>query len=113
LWNTLHAGQEPDCRKTTWGMTQEQVKAQEPARPADVTESNGEVVLRYEAPGSSELPGRLLYIFQDNKLVRAKYISNATHEDPNGFIADFATVEPALLEKYGKPSVDPAIWEKT
>jgi hypothetical protein len=108
---TLHARQEPDFRKATWGMTQEQVKATEPAPPADVTVSNGEAVLRYEAPASSELPGRLLYIFQDNKLVRAKYISNATHEDPNGFIADFAAAEPALSEKYGKASTDRAIWE--
>ena len=102
----LHAGQEPDFRKATWGMTPDQVKATEPAPPAEVSESEGEVVLRYETASS-----RLLYIFVDSKLVRAKDISKATHEDPNGFIADFAALEPVLLEKYGTPTADRAIWE--
>jgi len=102
----LVAGQGPDFRKATWGMTPDQVRTTEPAPPAEVTESEGEVVLRYETADS-----RLLYIFVDNKLVRAKDISKATHEDPNGFIADFAALEPELLEKYGKPTTDRAIWE--
>jgi hypothetical protein len=105
------AGQQPDFRKTIWGMTQEQVKAAEPAPPVETTESDGEVVLRFEGPASSELPGRLLYIFVDNKLVRAKYISTATHEDPNDFIADFAALEATLLERNGKPTTDRAVWE--
>jgi len=103
---TLYAGQEPDFRKAAWGMTQDQVKATETTPPAEVTESAGEVVLRYETASS-----RLLYIFADNKLVRGKDISKAMHEEPNDFIADFAALEPLLLEKYGAPTADRAIWE--
>jgi len=100
----------PDFRKSTWGMTQAQVMATEPERPAEVSQSSGETVLKYDAPGAPELEGRLIYFFAENKLVRAKYISSAHHSDLNDFIADYRAAEPAL-EKYGKPSSEKAVWE--
>jgi hypothetical protein len=108
-------GRASDFRNVTWGMTQQQVKAAEAATPAELGESDGEsdgeAVLRFEAPAGAELRGQLLYIFRDNKLVRAKYISRAEHEDPNDFIVDFAALEPQLLAKYGAPASDVAVWE--
>src|ERR1035438_1768231 len=74
---------QPDFRKATWGMTQEQVLASEPGSPVQISKSNGEVVVQFAAPDGSEIRGRLYYIFLDDKLVRAKYISDAEHEDPN------------------------------
>jgi hypothetical protein len=97
---------EPDFRKANWGMTQAQVTATEPDRPAEVREDNGEVVVRYDTS-----PGRLIYIFADDKLVRAKYISNAEHAELNDFIADFSGVEPVLQERYGKPATERAVWD--
>lgn len=111
LQTFLHAQQEkPDFRKVTWGMTQAAVMATEPDRPVEVTQSNGETVVKYD-PKAAELSGRLIYIFAGDKLVRAKYLSNATHAEPNDFIADFRAIEPLLIEKYGKPAAERAVWD--
>jgi hypothetical protein len=105
---------EPDFRKATWGMTQAHVMATEPNRPAEIRQDNGEVVVKYDFSNSTragELGGRLIYIFAEDKLVRAKYISNAEHTELNDFIADFSAVEPILQEKYGKPATERAVWD--
>jgi hypothetical protein len=102
---------EPDFRKVTWGMTQAEVLATEPDRPAEVLHSKGEVIVRYDAVRAPELTGRLIYIFVDDKLVRAKYVSSAEHAEQNDFIADFRAAEPILMEKYGKPTAERAVWE--
>lgn len=100
----------PDFRHVTWGMSQAQVIATESAKPAEVRQSGGETVVKYE-PVSADLTGRLIYIFVDDKLVRAKYISNAEHAEQNDFIADFHPVEQLLSQKYGEPTANRAIWE--
>ena len=104
-------GSAQDFRKATWGMSQAQVMATEPDRPAEVRQENGEVVVKYESGNGAELVGRLIYIFANDKLVRAKFVSNAEHSDLNDFIVDFRGVEPVLMEKYGKPANERAVWE--
>jgi hypothetical protein len=101
---------DPDFRHVTWGMSQAQVVATETAKPAEVRQSGSETVVKYE-PVSAELTGRLIYIFVNDQLVRAKYISNAEHAEHNDFIADFHAVEPLLAEKYGKPATERAVWD--
>jgi hypothetical protein len=105
------SGHEPDFRRVNWGMTQAQVLATEADRPAEIRESGGEVVVRYESSGDVDLPGRLVYIFVDDKLVRAKYLSTAQHDEPNDYIADFRAVEPQLMKRYGKPASERAVWD--
>ena len=100
-----------DFRKATWGMTQAQVMETEPDRPAEVRQENGETILKYESVKTAELTGRLIYIFANGKLVRAKYVSNAEHTELNDFIVDFHTAEPLLMEKYGKPVAERAVWD--
>jgi hypothetical protein len=102
---------QPDFRKVAWGMTQAQVMATEPDRPDEVTQTNGEVIVKYGSVAAAELSDRVIYIFINDKLVRAKSISNANHSDPNDFIADFRAAEPALMEKYGKPDTERAVWD--
>lgn len=104
-------GAQPDFRGTNWGMTQAQVIATESAQPTAVQLADGETVVRYDPVKHGDLTGRLLYFFVDGKLVRAKYISNAQHAEKNDFIADFRAVEPVLMEKYGKPSAERAVWD--
>ena len=99
-----------DFRRTTWGMNRTQVMAAEPVKPADVREAAGEVVVRYDSAQLGGLKGRLVYILAKNKLVRAKYIFDAGHANQNDFIADYRTVEPVLMESYGKPSDERAVW---
>jgi hypothetical protein len=107
----LYGQKTPDFRKVTWGLTQAQVVAAETVPPTDIREENGEVVVRYASDKAAELAGRLIYIFANDKLVRAKYISNAEHNELNDFIVDFRAVEPILMKKYGKPTNQRAVWE--
>jgi hypothetical protein len=105
---------DPDFRKAAWGMTQAQVMATEPDSPVEVRQENGEVVVKYEKYDSArtaDLSGRLIYIFANDKLVRAKYVSNSEHSELNDFIVDFKAIEPILMEKYGKPANERAVWE--
>ncbi len=102
---------QPDFRNAVWGMTQAQVMATEKDHPAEVRESDGEVIVKYDPVDAAEVGGRLIYIFANDKLVRAKYISNASHSELNDFIVDFHAVEPVLLAKYGKASEERAIWD--
>ena len=102
---------EPDFRKATWGMSQAQVMATEPDHPVEVRQENGEVVVRYDPAKTADLTGRLIYFFVHNRLVRAKYVSSAEHVELNDFIVDFRALEPVLMEKYGKPANERAVWE--
>jgi hypothetical protein len=105
-----------DFRNAAWGMTQAQVMATEPERPVEIREENGETVVKYDPVKydpvkTAEFAGRLIYIFADGKLVRAKYVSNAEHTELNDFIVDYRAVEPVLMEKYGKPVAERAVWD--
>ena len=99
-----------DFRQTRWGMTQEQVLATESSRPSEVRRSSGEVIVQYDSIPLAGLDSRVIYIFANDKLVRAKYLFDVEHDNQNDFIADFRTVEPLLREKYGKPANERAIW---
>lgn len=100
-----------DFRQANWGMTRAQVLATEAATPSQVRESNGETIVRYDSIKLGELQSRVVYIFANDKLVRAKYVFDADHTDPNDFIRDFRTVEPLLKDQYGKPVIERAFWQ--
>ncbi|MBZ5632483.1 MAG: hypothetical protein LAO55_05075 [Acidobacteriia bacterium] len=106
----LAIGQASDFRKAAWGMTRAQVLAAEAAKPSDVRESSGEIIVRYDSMQLGELACRVVYIFAHDKLVRAKYVFDAEHGDPNDFIRDFRAIEPFLHDQYGKPVSERAFW---
>jgi hypothetical protein len=101
---------QPDFRGAAWGMTRAQVLATESAQPSEVRESSGELIVRYDSIHMGELPCRAVYIFANDKLVRAKYVFDADHDDPNEFIRDFRMIEPKLKDTYGKPVLERAFW---
>ena len=103
------AGQ-PDFRQATWGMTRVQVLATEAAQPSEIRESSGEVLVRYDSLDMGKLPCRVVYIFANDKLVRAKYVFDAEHGEPNDFIRDYRAIEPLLHEQYGNPASARAFW---
>ncbi|MCU1336033.1 MAG: hypothetical protein JWO19_1614 [Bryobacterales bacterium] len=103
--------QQPDFRRAAWGMTRAQVLATEASKPSDIRESNGEWIVRYDSIRLGDLACRVVYIFANDKLVRAKYVFDAEHGDPNDFIRDFKTIEPLLHETYGKPVSERAFWQ--
>jgi hypothetical protein len=91
-------------------MTRAQVLATESARPSETRESSGEIIVRYDSVPLGELSCRVVYIFANDKLVRAKYVFDAEHNDPNDFIRDYRAIEPLLRDKYGKPVNERAFW---
>lgn len=92
-------------------MSPAQVMATEPSKPSAVQVGSPGAIVQYDSINFAALTGRLLYMFTDDKLVRVKFLFDAEHSDENEFISDFRTVEPLLLEKFGKPTTDRAIWE--
>jgi hypothetical protein len=106
----LTASAQTDFRKSTWGMTRAQVEASESNPPSVVRESNGETIVEYHAIPFASLPARVIYIFADNQLARAKFIFSREHHDQNEFIADYRTIEPVLTKMLGKPGSARAIW---
>src|SRR5690348_5297071 len=106
----LSVGRAGDFRQASWGMTRTQVQATETAQPSEVRESSGELIVRYDSMQFGKLPCRAVYIFANDKLVRAKYVFDVQHHDPNDFIRDFRAIEPLLVEKYGKPVSERAFW---
>jgi len=99
-----------DFRQAHWGMSKAQVLATETARPSEVRESGGEVVVRYDSIKLERLEASAVYIFAQDKLVRAKYLLKEEHSDLNQFIADYHTVEPLLKSAYGEPTSQKAVW---
>lgn len=102
---------QPDFRKAAWGMSESQVRSTESNAPAASDQSNGDLILRYDSLRLASLDCRVIYVFNHDRLVRAKYMFETEHTDLNDFIRDFKAIEPLLLEKHGKPSAERAIWE--
>jgi hypothetical protein len=103
-------GTATDFRQARWGMTQAQVLATESSKPNEMRRSSGEAIVQYDSVRLAGLDSCVIYIFANDKLVRAKYLFDVEHDNQNDFIADFRTVEPLLREKYGKPANERAIW---
>jgi hypothetical protein len=97
-------------RATSWGLSEAQVRAAEKGPPATVRTSGGELFLEYTSSRLGPVTGRMVYIFAQKQLVRARFVVDADHADRNEFIRDFHTVEAELKERYGKPFADRTIW---
>ena len=108
---TSFAQRPADFCQTTWGMTKAEVQKAESKPPSDVRESNGETIVQYDGGNVAGLPASALYIFAKDKLVRAKYLLNAQHDELNDFIADYHAVETLLKSAYGEPTMQRAVWE--
>jgi hypothetical protein len=106
----VRGGSQPDFRQASWGMTRAQVLATESNKPADIRESTGEIIVRYDSLELGKFPCRVVYIFVNDKLVRAKYVFDAEHSDPNDLIRDYRAIEPLLHDKYGNPVSERAFW---
>jgi hypothetical protein len=98
-------GGEFSFRKTTWGMSREQVKASEDATP---TGDNPEVITyRGEVEGIPVIVG---YLFDGDKLTRAGYLMQGSYEDPNSYISDYNKVKDFLINGHGTPAQDEVVW---
>jgi hypothetical protein len=93
-------------RKANWGMTMGEVREIEKAKFFQ----EDDLFLAYEGKLSG-FAVYIVYIFVDNKLVRAKYAINEEHLNGNDYIADYKALKELLTKKYDKPIEDEQHWK--
>lgn len=92
-------------RKTNWGMSKSQVKTTEDGKIL-----RNDHLLAYEGDVAG-LDTLIVYIFIDNKLVRAKYIFIEKHSNRTDYISDYSSIKKILNKKYGEPVDDKTYWK--
>ena len=102
-------GDDFSFRKTKWGMSMQEVKNSETVKPMDGEGWDTENVLAYKIRVLKK-DVLLLYIFVENKLIRAKYMLMERHTNKNSFIQDYKDFKKVLTEKYGEPMKDDVLW---
>lgn len=98
-------GGEFSFRKTTWGMSREQVKASEDSAPTG--ERPDVITYRGEVEGIPVIVG---YLFDGDKLIKAGYLMQGSYEDPNSYISDYYKVKDFLINEHGTPAQDEVVW---
>lgn len=98
-------GGEFSFRKTTWGMSREQVKASEDS--AQTGDKPDVITYRGEVEGIPVIVG---YLFDGDKLIKAGYLMQGSYEDPNSYISDYNKVKDFLINEHGTPAQDEMVW---
>ena len=103
-----------DFRNTRWGMSKDQVKAVEVSELGqEINDLGGTIGI--DALGYKtrllNLDTLILYVFANDKLVRAQYRIVETHSNKNDYIDDHSLVKQAIRGKYGDPDRDDNIWK--
>ena len=94
-------------RKTTWGMSRDQVKASEDTTPTG--EKPDVLTYRDELDG---IPAIVGYLFDGDKLTRAGYLMRGSYDDPNKYIEDYDKVKESMIKTYGAPAQDEMQWKE-
>lgn len=102
----LLAAEKATFRKTTWGMSLEQVKASESLEKFKQTKN----MLAYETTVAGKDVG-IKYDFIDNQLVSAGYFLLESHINRNDYIDDYKDFKKILTKKYGRPKTDEIVWK--
>jgi hypothetical protein len=98
-------GGEFSFRKTTWGMSREQVKASEDSAPTG--DKPDVITYRGEVEGIPVIVG---YLFDGDKLIKAGYLMQGSYEDPNSYVSDYNKVKDFLINEHGTPAQDEVLW---
>lgn len=93
-------------RNATWGMSKSQVKITEKEKPK--SEDDSFLVYVGKVAGMNAL---IIYVFVDNKLVRAKYSFIENNSNRNDNITDYNNLKKLFEKKYAKPKEDKFIWK--
>ena len=100
---------ETHFRSARWGMSKQQILRLE-GHPDQQANTNGLDIVQY-LQKILNMDCLIGYVFADNKLVKAKYSFLAKHGDKNQYIQDYSKIRDILVETYGKPLTDSAMWE--
>ena len=95
-----------DFRKTTWGMSPNEVKESESLELVQETED----ALVYETTIAG-LNTYLGYIFTDGKLTRTKYYITEIHMNESEYVTDYDYLNGFLKKKYGIPTQEEVAWK--
>ena len=92
-------------RDTRWGMSKEEVLVAE----GKDRHLSGPNHFRYYR-NVLGMDVSVAYYFEEDYLVKARYVFEEAYEDPSKYIDDFQTVKGKLTEKYGTPAEDTLAW---
>lgn len=95
----------PDFRKAKWGMSMAQVKASE---TETIFKEEGSTIAY--STNVLSLDALVIYIFVNDKLVRAQYAFLEKHTNKNIYLTDYTSVNDAISDKYGSPKSDKEYW---
>ncbi len=90
-----------DFRKARWGMSKDEVKANEPGQPI----FNKENSIEYRT-FIDDLQAQTNYKFQDDKLIRAGYYFPKVYDDRNEYIDTYEQIKEMIMEAKGPPVID-------
>lgn len=102
---TFAAEEKFDFRKTRWGMTKEEIMKAEITNP--VFDEKNAVAFSDKV---ADINVYVFYIFVDNVLVSASYLTNNIHSNTLEYISDYDKLFKILKEKYGEPVKDKTVW---
>ena len=95
---------EYDFRKTRWGMSRDEVKANEPSKLAFENENSIEYTVFID-----DLQAQTSYKFQDDKLIRAGYYFPKEYDDKNEYIETYEKIKEMIMEAKGPPALDKVV----
>lgn len=95
-------------RKTTWGMTQQQVLKAETLEP--VSQNASTLIFKDELAGLKTI---VTYQFINDQLVTAIYKIDKETMSNHKYIGDFYALRKLLVKKYGPPPLDDLFWNDT
>lgn len=96
----------PPFRNIQWGMSMEEVKKVETSKLLEEKPD----LMNYQ-DSVNGLDTWVLYIFVDNRLVRAGYYFIERHSNKTDYISDYKTLDKSLTQKYGRPVHEDTIWK--
>lgn len=100
-------------RSTDWGMSAQDVKANEPVQPSwelqapILAEYEQRVAYRTQIEG---IDAALTYTFYEGHLGQAKYVFESQHDDAVDSVQDFYIVKKWISRSYGPPTFVQKIW---
>lgn len=98
-------------RQTRWGMSKERVLELE-GEPSHQRIVDGLEMIGYRQK-VMDFDCLIEYVFEENKLIRGKYIFLEEHKYKNQYIGDYKKIKDMLIEKYEQPEKDNVTWRNT
>jgi hypothetical protein len=103
-------------RSTDWGMSAQEVKANEPIQPS--WELRSPILPDYEQRVAYHtkiegIEAALTYSFYENHLGQAKYVFEPQHDDAVKYVQNFHDVKTWINQSYGPPTSVQEIWLDT